>query len=319
MRAWDMFVDSSPQGCVLCKSWWLDAVSPGRWAVLAVLAGDVIVGGFPHVLTRKFGWDAIVMPPLTQTLGVLLPPPDPGAKYESQLGREMEILKVLVAAIPICATFSTRCHHSLSNWLPFYWAGYRQTTRYTYVLDDLSSTDRLMEAMSPKTRNIIRKARQDGIAVTESDDVGLLLELVGMTFAAQGMKLPWPEETVRGLCKACFNNRAGVMFVARDGAGRAHSVLFAVYDSHGMYNLLQGRDRQHGHLGAGMLTQWTSIEYASRVTRQYDFEGSMIEGVEHMYRSFGARQKPYMAISRRSAGIEFLEAAKHLLMGRGRS
>ena len=31
-------------------------------------------------------------------------------------------------------------HYGITDWLPFYWEGYRQTTRYTYMLKDIRNT-----------------------------------------------------------------------------------------------------------------------------------------------------------------------------------
>lgn len=28
--------------------------------------------------------------------------------------------------------FNMNFHYSITNWLPFYWRGFKQTTRYTY-------------------------------------------------------------------------------------------------------------------------------------------------------------------------------------------
>jgi len=40
------------------------------------------------------------------------------------------------------------------------------------------------------------------------------------------------------------------------------------------------------------------IKYVSNYTNKFDFEGSMIEGIENSFRQFGAIQKPYFAISK---------------------
>ncbi len=308
LEQWDRFVDVSPQGSVFCRSWWLRAVAPDKFRVLALMRNDAIVGGLPHVLSGG----SIVMPPLTQTLGVLLPPAEQGAKYETNLSHELEIMRVIVKALPSRGNISMRCHYSLSNWLPFYWAGYRQTTRYTYVLEDLADTKRLFDEMSAQKRNKIRKAEKDGISVKESDDVNILAAMVHRTFSAQEMDVPYSGDILRRVCAAAFERNAGKMFVTYDGQGTTHSALLAIYDSSAMYNLVQGSDPGQSHPGACTLAQWKSIEYASLVTKRYDFEGSMIESIEHAFRSFGAVQKPYLVISRRSRTVEAAAALARL-------
>jgi hypothetical protein len=67
-------VDESPQGTIFCRSWWLDAVCPNGYEILVLRKGDRIAAGMPLVWCRRFGYEAISMPPLTQTLGLLLEP-----------------------------------------------------------------------------------------------------------------------------------------------------------------------------------------------------------------------------------------------------
>jgi hypothetical protein len=250
------------------------------------------------------------MPPLTQTLGILLPPPDSGTKYETRLSQEMEMIRTLEGCIPDCASLQIRCHYSFTNWLPFYWAGYDQTTRYTYVLDDLSDPDGLLRGMSSKTRNAITKAQRDGVRAEESDDVGILTDLYGKTFARQGLRAPCSGKQIEAVFRASDQRDACRLFLAKDSQGRVHSALLVVYDNKTMYYLLQGSDPDLRRSGAGLLAQWRSIEFAADVTREYDFEGSMIPSIEHLFRSFGALQKPYFLITRRRWYVKPLAAVR---------
>ena len=46
------------------------------------------------------------------------------------------------------------------------------------------------------------------------------------------------------------------------------------------------------------ILQYHSIKWALKNSKIYDFEGSMIRGIELYFRSFGARQIPYFEISK---------------------
>ena len=297
---WDAFVSESPQGCIFCKSWWLDAVCPNGFEILTLRKGGKIVAGMPLTKFRRGIWVGITMPGLTQTLGVLLAPQQAGGCY-ARLSKEMEALRALVAAIPKADFFSVAMHHTLTNWLPFYWAGYSQTTRYTYVLDDLSDPEAAFSGMAPSTRNKIRKAEKSGIRVEETEDVEAFLELNKKTFARQGMELPYTEAEVRRLDAACADRGARRIFCATDGLGRTHSALYVVYDEKCMYNLMQGGDPELRSSGANPLAMWRSIQLAHELGVPYDFEGSMLANVEGFFRSFGAAQKPYFEVSRFSS------------------
>ncbi|MCD6599365.1 MAG: GNAT family N-acetyltransferase [Dehalococcoidia bacterium] len=235
------------------------------------------------------------MPMLTQTLGVLLAPPT-GEKYERRLSREMEVLRALVDAIPPFKVIAFNCHYSFTNWLPFYWDGYTQTTRYTYVIEDTSDLDAVWSGMGQAVRTEIRKAEKNGIEVVESDNLDEFWRLNSMTWERQGRSVPYTRSFLEHLDETCSRHAARTIFIAKDCLGRVHSALYVVYDNKAMYNLMQGGDPALRSSGANPLAMWRSIQLAAERGIRYDFEGSMLENVEPFFRHFGARQKPYFRI-----------------------
>src|SRR5262245_55643584 len=85
---WDAFVEASPQGSIYCKSWWLDAVCPGAYEIIAIQRDGIIRAGMALPVERSRRRIIVRMPPLTQTLGPLFAPPR-AEKYGSQLTYEM--------------------------------------------------------------------------------------------------------------------------------------------------------------------------------------------------------------------------------------
>ena len=47
----------------------------------------------------------------------------------------------LLELLPLAHFFYQRFDTEFTNWLPLYWANFNQTTRYTYVIEDLSDLD----------------------------------------------------------------------------------------------------------------------------------------------------------------------------------
>ena len=298
---WDRFVDHSPQGCIFCKSWWLEAAAPGAWQVVVVRGSQGILAGLPFTTARVRGGLEIRMPQLTQTLGPLFAPPT-GDKYTANLSTEMELLKRLVDGLPSFRRASIRCHPNLTNWLPFYWAGFNQTSRFTYSLEDLASLDQVWQGMESTTRGKIRKAEKSGIRIVETLDIDQFLTLNRKTFERQGKGLPYPVELVHRLDRVCATHNARRIYLAQDEQGRTHSALYVVFDQTCMYNLMQGGDPDLRSSGANLLAMWHSIQFASTVTQRYDFEGSMLPNVEPVFRSFGSVQKPYFVLSKDNRG-----------------
>src|SRR5262245_26720571 len=46
---------------------------------------------------------------------------------------------------------------------------------------------------------------------------------------------------------------------------------------------------------------WEAIQFSAKVTKRFDFEGSMVESIERFFRAFGARQVPYFSVKKVSS------------------
>jgi hypothetical protein len=279
--------------CIFQEPWWLDAVAPGSWRSLEIVRNDQLVARMPIVTSRRFGFRIIRNPPLTPTLGPWLRAFD-GSGLK-RLASEKDLLTGLIDQLPHSDYFEASFHHQLTNWLPFYWRGFEQTTRYTYVLQDLSDLDRIWGRLHESVRRNIRKARRE-LAVRTDLSLDRLLDLSALTFRRQGQELPFTRDLAGRIDAACEFRNARRMFFAEDLKGRIHAALYVVLDKHCAYYLLGGADPQFRSSGAQNLLLWEAIQFASRQGIDFDFEGSMIEPIERVFRSFGARQVPYLQV-----------------------
>ena len=277
-------------GSLFAQPWWLDAVAPGCWGEVAVEQDGRTVARMPYVLRRRFGLRLMAMPLLTASLGPAFAPQQ--GKYATRLARQHGLMETLLERLPAFDYFQQSFHHSVTNWLPFYWQGFSQTTRYTYVLDDLTDLDAVWSGTRDSVRRAIRKARK---RVAVRDDLGLntFLELNRKTFARQNMSLPYSPELVARLDAACAERGCRRMLFAEDPEGRVHASVFLVWDRHAAFYLMGGADTELRGSGAFSLLLWEAIQHAAGVSASFDFEGSMLQPVERFFSSFGARQTPY--------------------------
>jgi lipid II:glycine glycyltransferase (peptidoglycan interpeptide bridge formation enzyme) len=185
--------------------------------------------------------------------------------------------------------------------LPFYWRHFSQTTRYTYVLEDLTDLETVWRNMNSDIRCDIRKAQK---VVRVVDDPGLerFLDINELTFRRQGLRLPYSRVLVRRLDAACAARAARRIFFALDKENRVHAAVYLVWTRSWAYYLMSGGDPSLRHSGANSLLVWEAIRFAATVSRGFDFEGSMIEPVERVFRRFGGSQKPYFTVSRERRG-----------------
>ena len=59
----------------------------------------------------------------------------------------------LIEQLPKKALFQQNFHYNFTDWLPYYWAGFEQSTRYSYVLENLSDLEQVFNNFSADYRN----------------------------------------------------------------------------------------------------------------------------------------------------------------------
>ncbi|WGF87854.1 GNAT family N-acetyltransferase [Marinivivus vitaminiproducens] len=293
------------------QDWWLNAASPGGWDAVTVEQGGACVARLAFAVRRHAGITALTQPPLTPFLGPWLRMAE--GKANTRLAREHELLGKLADALPPYDVFAQDFHPQYANWLPFHWRGFRQTTRYTYVIDDLDDLDQTWAGLHESTRREVRKARKC-VTVDPGDDLETFIELNRMTYRRQGRSLPYDPAILRRVDTACARQGARRVLIARDGTGRAHAGLYLVWDQSSAYYLMGGLDPERRSSGAMSLLMWQAIRLAATVTRSFNFEGSMIQPIERFFRGFGARQVPYSHIrTSRTLKGRIAEAGHELL------
>jgi hypothetical protein len=300
------------------QPWWLDSVAPGRWSEAVVRRGEDVVARLPYTCRRRYGLTTIVQPHLTQTLGPWLAPAT--CKYTRRLESEKRLLGLLIEALPRFDFFRMNFAPTLTNWLPFYWAGFEATVRYTYRIEDLTDLDRVHSEFQEGVRRGIRKA-QAALEVDHHYPLEHLLRLNAETFARQGLRPPYSDAFVRRLDAACAARGARRILAAIDADGRAHAALYVVWDEHTLYPLINARDPEVQAFGSNTLLYWEAIRLASEVSRVFDFEGSMLEPIEHFVRAFGGRQTPYFSVWKagmRARSVLAVRSARRALGRRAR-
>lgn len=277
------------------QPWWLDAaVGERRWDVVTVEKNGRIMAALPYYTKRQLGLTLLTQPALTQTLGPWLLP-----DYAKTFARRKELMHALVERLPHFHHYAQNWHYSQSNCLPLLWQGFRQTTRYTYILPDLSDPQTLWNDLQENIRREIRKA-SNRFKIKIRDDLGIIdfLALNRLTFDRQSMPAPYSESLVERIDSACSARNSRKIFIAEDDQGRRHAGVYLIWDESSAYYLMGGGDPELRNSGATSLCMWEAIRFASTVTRSFDFEGSMLEPVERFFRAFGAIQQPFLSVSK---------------------
>ena len=286
--------DSMP---LFSRDWWLDAAcGKNRWDALLVEKNGGVASAMPLYSPLK---GIVLMPVYTQTMGPWLAPEAPDAKYTHTLSKRQTILKVLVDALKDYPRFIQNFNYKITDWLPFYWDGYQQTTRYTYILNNIQDSAALWEGMSANIRRNITKARDRlGITVRKGIPTRDFIKIQTMTFQRQHLSAPKRPDRLSKLIAACRKHRQGDIWGAYDEEGRLHAVAFIAWQKSSAYYIAGGADPALRSSGAQSLLMWECIRFVSIYTSTFDFEGSMLPGVERFFREFGAIQTPYFTVTK---------------------
>jgi lipid II:glycine glycyltransferase (peptidoglycan interpeptide bridge formation enzyme) len=300
---YEIFCENESDMPIYSKPYWLDAVcQQGSWDVILIHKNGKIIASMPYQIRKRLGYFRIIsMPQLTQTMGPYIKYPAQ-QRYSKRLHYEKEIMYEIIEKLPKFDKFIQTFHYDLTNWLPFYWRNFTQSTKYTYCICKEKSLEEIFAGFSHANRSQIRKA-QKYIRIVESDDLNKLYGCDKMTFNRQHLPIAYSYEYLQKIDTMCKKHQQRKILFALDDDGRTHTGIYLIWDARSVYFIISGSNPQLRNSGAHNLIVWHAIKFAHKKGLDFDFEGSMIHGVERFIRGFGAIQKPYFEITKINSNL----------------
>ena len=251
------------------ERWWLDAASNGAWEEATVEQGGRLIGRLPYLRLRKTRWhEALIMPPMTHSLGPAIAPATSGTAVGTP--RQVAVTASLIAQLPRVAHVWFRMHAGVCSTFAFEAAGFQSGVDYT-VRIEAGEIDQLWRAMRDKTRNVIRRAEETH-AVEAWSDPSAYLAFYADNLRARGMRNVYEHEACLRLLAASLARKRGTILVARDGAGEPQAAVFVIWDRRVSYYHMSTR-RPDSANGATSLLIWAAIRHASAAGRTFDMDG----------------------------------------------
>jgi len=281
---------------------WFDALyDDSEWDVSLVKKGDNVVGILPYVVANKKSFKIITPQFLSPYQGVRIIYPE-GQKYSSKVGFEKEVINGLIDQLPKVDSFKQNFLPGFTNWMPFNWKGYEQTTRYTYIINDLSDTNKVFAGFKENIRREIRKAEKT-LTIEKTEDIDLMFQMKEKVYKSNNDIYPIPLSKLKAVYTFCKLNNCGELLIAKDVDNNIHSVLLYVWDNESAYYLHGVTDKTYKTSGSMSLLLWEAIKRSSIKTKAFNFEGSMVESIERYFRGFGGEQVPYFQINKTNSKV----------------
>jgi hypothetical protein len=292
---------------------WLDVYDDSLTMIGIFKDENQLIGGFYFLKTKKYGFSFLKLAPYTPHCGLFYFSESKNRASRNSFSKEIisEVCNYVSAqnsALTILAFPST-----VVDLQPFIWNKYKVIPNYTYRIDLSKSLEEIKGNFDSKNRNVINKALKEEITLkTNSLSKKDLFDFFVNSLSTTGANIYKKE--LKNIFTV-FSNVNNSFSLEAYKNGQLLGVVFCVFDRHSCYYLLGGINKSAGIAGINNLLVQGSIEKAKELgCAVFDFEGSMLKGVEKFFRSFGPELVPYYTVNKAKLPLEvFLKFKKREL------
>lgn len=301
-KRYEEFVSENPQTTSLYyMPWWLDAmVGKEGWK--------------PYTISSSATWAVI---PVFQPVGnlVITPPysQSGGIVYHSSLsGRYRNDHKVFVKRRQLLESFLES--HSdkrffrlpfssdFSDWLPFYWRGYSSSVRYTYQLS-LCEERELLRRESSHIRQKVVTAEKNGWVYSEEIASQEFFKHLKDLYKRRNISLLLLPSLERGVTESLALQQGFIAGITSADGVLLASAFVALSCETAYLIATAAHPEVKDSSPTAYLLHRVLLSLYERGVLLFDFEGSMIKGVEFLFRSFSSTQIPFIEVSKGNMSI----------------
>lgn len=267
--------------------------------------GEKLIGGFFYYNSKKGGFSFMKLPPYTPHCGLFFKNEAKNAAARNSFEKEVvtEVCNYIESQKKSLIVLAFPPY--VKDMQPFIWNKYKVVPNYTYRILLNKSIEEIVDSFDPKNRNVINKAIKESVHVTETDRKQTdLFKYFSGTLKKAGANVY--EKELSGIFNK-FSNDSNSFSLSASKDNKLLGVVFCIYDSDKCYYILGGINKESEIKGINNLLILKSIEKAKELgCSVFDFEGSMLPGVEKFFRSFGPELIPYYTINKAILPLEIM-------------
>lgn len=290
---------------VFASEKWLSSYVTGLCTIGIFKDESQLIGGFYYYETRKYGFKFIKLPPYTPHCGLVYFNESKNKSSVNSFSKEVmtevcNYFNAQKAALSVLAFPS-----EIMDMQPFIWEKYKVVPNYTYRIDLLKNEEEILTAFDSKNRNAINKSIKEGVEVKcNSLSKAELYNYLHQSLQTTNANI-YNNELKAIITKSCDESNS-FSFTAYKGNEVIGNVI-CVFDKKNCYYLLGGVDKKSGIQGINnLLVQSSILKAKSLGCNIFDFEGSMLKGVEKFFRSFGPDIHPYFTANKGVLPLEMI-------------
>ncbi|MEM8888308.1 MAG: GNAT family N-acetyltransferase [Bacteroidota bacterium] len=294
---WDTFIKSSPQGAIYALHGYISAIRED-WEAFIVEEKGAWIAVMPFILNKKGPFQFMPQAPLTQHWGVFFQALED--KPYQQLSKQGKIIEGICKELEGIELFDFNLAPDFPYALPFHWNGFELKTRFTYQLDLRKEKEQLEAHLESSHKRQIKKAQKNGIQIREQETFEIL-ETLFLKNKEAGNDLSAGDPRILPLLRKLYTYLDGAdqgyIHAAYDAEGNLQAAAFFAFLGKKMYYLIGAQDPKAQSSGAMTHLMWESMLKGKEAgIHIFDFEGSMIPGIEQFFRKFGSRPVPYLQL-----------------------
>ncbi len=264
-----------------------------------------LIGAFYFMKTKKYGFSFLKLPPYTPHCSLFFISESKNKSSVNNFSKDVITEVCTYISSQKSALTVLAMPSSIIDLQPFIWEKYKVIPNYTYRINLLKSIEEIKSNFDSKNRNVINKALKEEVSVAENR----LSKTELFSFFINSLSTTDANiynEELKNIFEKFSSSENSFSMEARKGT-ELLGVVFCIYDSENCYYLLGGVNKNSGVQGVNNLLVQQSIEKAMNLgCKTFDFEGSMLKGVEKFFRSFGPELVPYYTINKGSFWLELL-------------
>ena len=88
--------------------------------------------------------------------------------------------------------FEQKLHHSITDWLPFYWEDFEATVRYTFLINLKDDLEKIHQNIDADYRNNKIPKANNLVKIVSNRSLEEFYEIQNKTFSRQGLQAPFP-------------------------------------------------------------------------------------------------------------------------------